>query len=68
MDVCARVLQRGAVARLVRKRSERLEAARERLVDLALDPRQGTEVEFRSGFGLHGLHRRRFRQVAVVTP
>jgi hypothetical protein len=68
MHVRARVLDRRAVPRLAPERGERLEPARERLVDFPLDPGQGTQVEFGSGFGLHGLHRRRFRQEAVATP
>jgi hypothetical protein len=51
VDVRARVLERRVVVRVLRVHGERLEAARERLVDLALHPGQGSEIEI--GCGIH---------------
>ena len=54
VDVCARVLERRQVLPGRAECRERLEAAGERLVDLALHPRQRAQVEFGCGVGRHG--------------
>ena len=54
VDVRARVLERRGVREISAERRERLDAARKRLVDLAVDPRQRAQVEFSCGFSGHG--------------
>ena len=49
MDVRTRMFQRRRIVRRRLERRQRFEPARERLVDLTLDPGLGAEIEFRCG-------------------
>ena len=55
VDVRARVLERRRIAGIGRERGERLQPARQRLVDFTLHPGQRAQVEFGSRIGRHGV-------------